>query len=226
MSLLPEINQKTLDIKNLIASNTAFRNPYTQVFGDIDAVIVNTKNVLNLPTPPTNAAQILGAITTLEGVLNQFKTHTNALSGISLSTGLSGANAATIMQVLNTIDKYKEDGGTCQFINNVFGSIVKFAQIAGAIATLVSQITNFINNGDNMIEQRIQTLTNLLQSQITNDLLTFTEMQLRALQLSVASGLTSLLGNECLANIVSIVGTNELRTILNRKIGEATQNIL
>lgn len=224
MSLVDNSITKTKSIRDLINSNSAFTNVYNPVITVLNTQVQTVKGILNIEPPETplgqSKADILGAITSLENTINRFTSHTNALSGIGLSTGLSGANIGTVMQVLRTIDKYKDDGAACEFINEVFGSIINATHYIEQIRIIYNRLLGLTNEPE-LLAERINTLVTLLEGRITNDLMAFAEAQLRALQLALSSSLSQLLGNECLSEIISIVGTQELRGILNGTIAGA-----
>lgn len=221
MSLIDESIAKTRQIRELINAESAFTNIYSPVLATINTQIPIAKGILNAATPGTplgdNSVAILGAINSLETTLGRFTSHTNSLSGVGLSTGLSGSNLGTIMQVLRTIDRYKNDGSACSFINEVFGSIIQFAQIAEQIRIIYNRLVGLTDEPE-LLAERINTLVTLLEGRMENDLLAFTEAQLRSLQYSISGALSNILGNECLSEILSIIGTQQLRGILNGTI--------
>lgn len=223
MSLIDDSITKTKQIRDLINSESAFSNVYNPVLTVINTQIPIAKGILNAATPGTplgdNSVAILGAISSLEITLGRFTSHTNSLSGVGLSTGLSGANIGTVMQVLRTIDRYKDDGAACEFINEVFGAIIQFAQIAEQIRIVYNRLVGLLDEPE-LLAERINTLRTLLEGRIENDLLAFAEAQLQALQYAISGALSGLLGNDCLAEIVGIVGTQELKKIIIPQVAQ------
>lgn len=217
MSLIDDSITKTKSIRDLINAESAFQNVYNPVLDVLNTQVETAKGILNVTPPGTplgdNSTAILGAISSLEITIGRFTSHTNSLSGVGLSTGLSGANVGTVMQVLRTIDRYKEDGAACEFINEVFGSIVQFAQIAEQIRIMVNRLIGLTDEPE-LLTERINTLITLLEGRIENDILAFTMAQLQALQYAIAGGLSSLLNNECLGEVLGIIGTDQLKKII------------
>jgi len=222
MSLIQE--QRVTKVKNIVElfkTNQAFQNPFSQKITQVTSVINQVKSIVNGSTIGSpiyaEATAILGAITQLETTLGRFTSHTNNLSGVGLSTGLTGVNFGTISQVLSTVRKYSNDGGSCELINNAFGAIVKFAQIVQAIDNFILQL-NELENFPERIANYITLIKNLLEGQIEQDLQAFAEAQITALQFAIASALESLTGDACISEIISIVGSGELRKIVRPEV--------
>lgn len=217
MSLLPVPVQ---NIASIIQSNQAFANPYDLVLGQVNNKIASVKSIVQSATigSPiyTNAAQILSSIDSIETVLENFGIHTNNLSGVSLSNGLNGANFATISTIVSTVQKYENDA-VCGLVNDVFGAIVKFGQIANAINTLIRQLDE-LDSFPERIANYLDILRNQLFNQIEQDLINFTTAQLKALQYASAAALNELINNPCISEIISVVGTQQLKRVLIPRI--------
>ena len=144
---------------------------------------------------------------------NRFRTHTDSLSGVNLSTGLNGANFATISSIASVVQKYRNDGSICQIINNAFGAILKANEYITAIQNLYGQLQNILTI-PTQISSRINELRTLIESQIEEDLIAFASAQIDALRLSVASTISSLIGNDCIAEVLTVVGSQELKNVI------------
>lgn len=215
MSLIDTSQGKIYD---LVKRNVAFSNPFRPKLIEITSVINAGKNVItnssNIDT--ITRGQLLTAIQQLENTLGRFSTHTDNLSGVSLTNGLNGANLATISQVMATVDKYKTDGSSCEFIHNAFGAIIKSAQIIGYIEDLIRKILDAENYPERLLNT-INTVIAFLENQIEQDLIAFANAQIDALQIATANALLSLTGNACISEIISIIGSQELKNIVKEK---------
>jgi hypothetical protein len=227
MSLLPPVPEIPYkDITQLINGNLAFKNP----LGEFNALALSKANGLKTfvtaasdPLNPlynseiaANTTQIINSVNNLINTFNRFTSHTNNLSGISLSTGLTGANFATITTIVSTVQRYRNDGGICQIVNGAFGAI----QNASAIATQIAQLIGFIDNVltiPNQIADKMDFMRGLLENQIESDLISFASAQLDALQLSAAAAISSLINNDCIADVLTKVGTQELKNVIREK---------
>lgn len=228
MSLLPPLPLHPFDdINKLVSSNLAFTNPYQYTIDFVTMKINNMVSYVNFasiitnplynPDVATNALGILTASTSILTTLNRFGIHTDNLSGVSLSSGLTGANFATISTVVSTVQKNSRDGSICEIVNGVFGAIQNIASILNKINILISDIENIINIPF-QIASKLNTIIAFLENQIQTDLLNFANAQLTALQLAASAALSSLLHNQCIADIISKVGTDELKKVVNSRI--------
>lgn len=233
MSLLPAINDLPYkDISDLISSNAAFTNPLRPSITLINASVTSLQTLVNsigfdtlFPSPPNplynpavgiHASQILIAIDNLNTTLGRFSSHTDNLSGISLSNGLQGANFATITTIVSTVDKYKNDGSVCEVVFGAFGAILKANEFITAINNLIGQIGNILTI-PGQIASNLDFLQQLLEEQIESDLIAFANAQIDLLQLSAAAALSSLINNDCIAEILTKVGSQELKTVIATK---------
>lgn len=226
MSLFPDVPKiPYADVTKLITANTAFVNPFASInslatsritqFKTFVTSVSTVGNSLYDAGVATNATAILASISTIQTTLGRFSSHTDNLSGVSLSTGLTGANFATISTIVSTVQKYK-DNSICDVVNGVFGAIQNLASIITSINQLLGQLDNILTI-PSQISTYIDNLKNLLESQIQADLLNFATAQLTALQLAAAAALTSLIGNACVSDVITKIGTDELKKIVIAK---------
>lgn len=204
------------DVAQLIRAGKGFVNPYTSAITQMQSKL--TQLVADMPTLRLNpnisphADTILQSVGVLQTTAGNFLGHTNKLSGVSLSTGIDSVNFATISSVLATVQKYGNDGSACELINGAFGSIVKAAQYITDIMGLIAKIDN-IDVLASQLPDVIDNLMNAMENQIITDLAVFANAQITALQYAAAAALTELTGNPCISEIISIIGTAELRKV-------------
>lgn len=233
MSLIPAIPKNlNADISNLIKSNSAFTNPLANTLALGQSSIASMRTLVSSigfsPIPPlpanplynpligSHANDIISAIDTLTSTFNRMILHTNNLSGVNLSTGLNGANFATLAVIASNVQN-SNGTGICELVNGVFGSILNAASIVNQINTLIGQIQNILSFPD-QIANNLNFIKQLLESQIANDLLAFANAELTVLQNAVATALGSLLNDACIGNIISQIGTIELKQVLGAKV--------
>jgi hypothetical protein len=230
MSLLPTIDDIPFrDISRLVISNSAFINPYS-------TVILNTDNSLNqLWTLVTNAStignpsynadvainasQILNSIDLLLTTLERFTSHTDNISGKSLSLGLNNANFATISSIVATVQQYKDDGSVCELVYKAFGAILNASAIINQINIMLGRIANILNI-PNQIADNLDFVRLLIEEQIESDLNAFASAQLEALQYAASAAINSLINNECISQILSQIGSQELKNIIRERTSE------
>lgn len=231
--LLPEIPKNPLsNITDLIKQNTAFSNPLAPIIGTATDTLTSVKTLVNSigfnPVPPllanplfnptvgASASDIITSTDLLLVTLGRFQSHTDNLSGVSLATGLTGSNFATISSIVANVQKYHESSAICDIVYGAFGAIMAAADIISKITTLMGQLANLLTI-PSQIASALNSIRQLIESQIANDLLAFANAQLTALQNAAASAISSLINDACMGNIIAAVGTQELRTILNTK---------
>lgn len=233
MSLLPsKIDIPFRDISKLVINNSAFTNPYTAILSTapiritaFSAYITSASTVGNAlynSVIAANAISIGLAITNLTTTLGRFTSHTNNQSGISLSTGLSGSNFATISSIVSTVQQYKDDGSVCELVNKVFGAIMNASSIINQIAYLLGLLEN-LSTIPQQIADAINATILLLENQIISDLNAFADSQLEALQYAASAAINSLLHNPCISQILSQIGTQELKNIIKQKTSKILQ---
>jgi hypothetical protein len=233
MSLLPSVEVNPYaSISKLISANTAFVNPLATSISSGLTGINNLKSYVTLASnvinPEYNAGvaihgtSIINAVDTLVITFNRFASHTNNLSGVSLSTGLNGANLATITSIVASVDKYRTDGAVCEAVFAAFGAILKAAEFVDAINTLLGQIANILSIPE-QIANNINFIISKIETQITEDLVAFTNAQLEALQLAAATAITSLIGNPCIGEVLTKIASQELKTEIDKKIRSITK---
>jgi hypothetical protein len=217
MSLIDPIT-KIKDIASVIKTGDAFANPFSATLITTGAAITQLKGLAtgalvgSLIQP--HAATILSSIATIESTLLDFTSHSDSLSGVGLSEGLTGSNFATMASVVKTAQKYTSEGGVCSIANGAFGAIVKARQIIAAIENLQRQLGELLLFPER-IAAYLDTLETLLRNQIINDLTAFAQAQLDALQASAAGALAEFFGDPCLAGIASVVATDAVKSKLN-----------
>lgn len=230
MALLPDV--KTLvpqfdGVKKLITANTAFVNPVSApIINAVSSInrakdrVLAATDILNPnynPQVAANSSQIIAAMGTLTTTLGRFGVHTDALSGIGLGTGLSGSNLTSIATIVNSVQKYKNEGAICSAVYGAFGAIMKAAEIINSINSLLGMLDRLSEIPDR-IEAALLALMNQLENQITSDLLAFTNSKLEALELAAANAITSLIGNKCIGDVLTKIAGKELKAIITPKI--------
>lgn len=216
--------EKVGEVRNLINGGTAFVNPFATTLPLVSGALTTAKGIID--TAPIGSAlnlsapQLILSIETLEDTLSDFGIHTDNLSGVNLSNGLNGANFATISQVVATVQKYQNDGSVCEVVFNAFGAIIQAAQIINSIRILIGQLENLENSTPANIINFIDNLETILRTQIEQDLIAFANAQISALRNAVANTLIGLGANECLSQIIGIVGGAELKKIVLPEIGD------
>lgn len=208
-------------VRDVIVRNKAFINPYTGTLSSISSSLSRAREVVMGADPLSdvgiNASTILSSITSLENTVGRYLTHTNNMSGVGLTNGFTGANFATISQVVSTVQKYSNDGGICEVVYGVFGAIVKASMIIRQIENVIGQLNNLLNSVST-IASKLLLLQNLLESQIEQDLLAFANAQILALQNAAANAIANLTGSPCIGDVIGIVGSAELKKIVNPAI--------
>lgn len=228
MSILPKTTTDNLKpIVDLISNNKAFVNPLessintlAQSIQTLKTDIIDFSNILS-PTynagVSTNATAITNSIATLELTLNRFLSHTNNLSGKSLSLGLNGANFATISTIMSTVHEYRNDGSICELIHGAFGAILKAESIINDINNLLGRLAN-LTNLPGQIVAAVNYLILLLEQQIEDDLNAFASAQIEALQYAASAAINALIGNKCISEVLTRIGSQELKNIVHERI--------
>jgi hypothetical protein len=235
MSLLPTAPTNPFaDIQNLIKTNTAFVNPLSGIISTGTATFTAFKaNVLDLsdplsgnynPSVAIHGNDIVNAVDTLQTTFGRLLSHSDNISGVSLSTGLTGSNFATISTIVESVQKYKDDGLVCSVVYGAFGVILKAADIANTINLLLGQIQNLLSQ-PGQIADNIDFAKDYIETLITEDLVAFANAQIEALQIAAAAALTSLIGNPCIGEVLGKVGSRELKVIIDEKIRSIGDNI-
>lgn len=230
MSLLPiETDIPFRNISKLVVSNSAFVNPFANVLtatnSSLSGLSTYITNASTIGNPSynvgiaVNAVQINNAINSLITTVNRFTSHSNNLSGISLSNGLNGANFATISTIVSTVKDYRNDGSICELVYDVFGAIVKAGEIINEINILLNQITNVVNLA-NQIAGNLDYIRTLLENQIESDLSAFAITQIEALQYAASAAINALIGNVCISEVLTQIGSQELKTIVKERSKE------
>lgn len=208
-------------VRDVIVRNKAFINPYTGTLSSISSSLSRARELVMGADPLSdvgiNASTILSSITSLENTVGRYLTHTNNMSGVGLTNGFTGANFATISQVVSTVQKYSNDGGICEVVYGVFGAIVKASMIIRQIENVIGQLNNLLNSVST-IASKLLLLQNLLESQIEQDLLAFSNAQILALQNAAANAIANLTGSPCIGDVIGIVGSAELKKVINPPI--------
>lgn len=228
MSLLPiQTDIPFRDISKLILSNSAFVNPFANILTTTSNTITDTlayvSNASTLLNPlynagvAANATQISNALTTLTTTVGRFTSHSNNISGISLTNGLNGANFATISTIMSTVQEYRNDGSICELIHGAFGAILKAESIINDINLLLSRLAD-IRNIPGQIVTAINSLISRLEQQIIDDLNAFAEAQLEALQYAASAAINALIGNKCISEVLTRIGSQELKNIVHERI--------
>lgn len=214
------------DISKLLINNSALKNPYgtllsstTTRMNTLNTYVTSASTVGNPlynAGVSSNASQIIIAINNIKNTLTRFTTHTNSLSGNGLINGLNGVNFATISTIVSTVQEYRDDGSICELVNKAFGAILNADAIITQINLLLGLVDNILTIPD-QIANNINFVKQLLEDQIVADLNTFTDAQLEALQYAASAAINSLINNPCIAEILSRVGTDELKAIIRDK---------
>lgn len=230
MSLLPDV--KTLippfdGVKKLISANTAFVNPVSApIINAVSSInrakdrVLAATDILNPnynPQVAANSSQIIAAMGTLTTTLGRFGVHTDALSGIGLGTGLGGSNLVSIASIVDSVQKYKNEGAICSAVYGAFGAIMKAAEIINSINALLGMLDR-LSDIPEQIEAALLLLRNQLENQIETDLLAFANAKIEALELAAANAITSLIGNPCISDVLTKIAGKELKVIMNEKI--------
>lgn len=230
MSLLPsQVDIPFRDISKLVLSNSAFVNPFGTTLSTTTSSLTNLANLVSnastIGNPAynagiaLNATQITTAVDNLLVTLGRFTSHTNNLSGISLSTGLSGANFATISSIVSTVQDYRNDGSVCELVYGAFGAILNASAIITQINILLGQIANILTIPE-QIAENINFIKAVLEQQIESDLNTFALAQIEALQYAASAAINALIGNECISEILTQIGSQELKNIIRERTSE------
>lgn len=226
MSLLPsQVDIPFRNISKLVLSNSAFVNPYRTLL-DLSnfklaelSNIVNSASAISNPNVFIHATQITTAIASLNTTLGRFGLHTDSLSGVNLSGGLSGANFATISSIVSTVQDYRDDGSICEVVFGAFGAILNLAAIATQIELLLGRIDNILTIPE-QIANSLDFLKLLLEQQIVADLNAFAIAQIEALQYAASASINSLINNACVSEILTKIGSQELKNIIREKTSE------
>lgn len=200
----------------LIRAGNAFVNPYTSAITQLTTktaqLVADMPTLISNPNIAPHADTILQSIGILDTTIAKFTGHTNRLSGLTMTGGVDAINFATISSVLATVQKYGNDGSACELIFGAFGAIVKAAQYITDIMGLIAKIEN-IDELASQLPDVIDNLVNALENQMTTDTAVFVSAQITALQYAAAAALTELSGNPCISEIISIIGSAELRKV-------------
>ena len=227
MSLLPIENDIPFrDISKLVLSNSAFKNPFGDILTSTNTTVAGFKQLVtdasNILNPnynaglATNSTAILASIASLETTLGRFTSHSNNLSGVSLSSSLNGANFATISSIVSTVQQYRNDGSICELVNNAFGVIMNASILINQINFLLNRIADAVNI-PNQIVAHINFLILRLEQQIESDLNAFALAQIEALRYAASASINALIGNACIADVLTRVGSDELKNIVRER---------
>lgn len=217
------------DISKLVLSNSAFVNPFGSILSSTTTSLTNLANLVSnastIGNPAydagvaLNATQITTAINNLLTTVGRFTSHTDNLSGISLSSGLSGANFATISSIVSTVQDYRNDGSICELVYGAFGAILNASAIINQINILLGQISNILTIPE-QIAENINFIKLLLEQQIESDLTIFAIAKIEALQYAASAAINALIGNECISEILTKIGSDELKAIVRERTSE------
>ncbi len=230
MSLLPSQQDIPFrDISKLLLTNSAFINPFGGILtttstslSNLSTYVEDASNILHPDYDADialNATQITVAVNSLITSVNRFTSHTNNLSGISLSNGLNGANFATISSIVSTVQEYRNDGSICELVYGAFGAILNAAAIVQQLELLLGRISNILSIPD-QIADNLDFVRLLLEEQIESDLNTFAAAQIEALQYAASAAINALINNECISEVLTRIGSQELKNIIRERTSE------
>ena len=230
MSLLPITNDIPFrDISKLVLSNSAFKNPFGEIISSTTStlngfrqLVTDASNILNPSYNAgiaSNSTSIITAVTSLETSIGRFFSHSNNISGVSLSNGLNGANFATISSIVSTVQQYRNDGSICELVNKAFGAIMNASILINQFNFLLNRLADAANIPDQIVAH-INFLILRLEQQIEADLLAFANAQIEALQYAASAAINALIGNKCIGEVISRVGSRELKNIVRERTRE------
>jgi len=207
-------------LTGLISGGKAFKNPMTGSISSLTSKI----DLLQLDNPaspiyaeltPTQITEITTAFENIKTQMVDFQSHTDTLSGVNMGGDKGMAQMAQIMSVARVASGQQ----TCSEFNKAFGSIMNAAEIAAEIAALLLLIQQLIENPEAVIEElknRLNAMTQRMADQIAADLQAFAQAQATALANAVGEAIVGLLGDNCFANVLGAVATDEMK----KKIAE------
>lgn len=211
----------TKDIFSLVQSGTAFSNPVAGAATAATAALTAIPDAATLYTlaqsQPGGGSitmpQINGAVTAINqaiAAINNFRSHTDKLSGIDTSQGTTLGAIAQAMAAQRTIS----EDSLCSTFLGAFGAIVNAAQFIALLGAIARDADNFMDNIPGYINTFIQQLTQVVANitdQITADVNMFLAAQTFLIQHALAAAINSLIDDECFSEVLGAIATQPLK---------------
>lgn len=210
------------DLLPLISSGQAFTNPLAAVSTAATTALAAVPDAATLYTiaqgqpggGSITMTQINGAVTSINqaiAAINNFRTHTDKLSGVSLGEGTTLGAIANAMAAQRSI----QADSLCSTFLGAFGAIVNAAQFIALLGAIAKETDNFITNIPGYINTFIQKLTQVVfntTNQITADTNAFLAAQTLLLQQALAAAINSLIDDECFSEVLGAIATVPMKT--------------
>lgn len=192
-------SQKTkAEIYKLILSGKAFLNPMRPLIED-------TKNKLTLFYYEVEKPETKSKIKLLIDQLEQFKNHTDEISGINLE------QSKRILEILKLIEKNSMSHLNFNPYKSCFSSILDSATLVSKIKVLMMNINEYrIIKDDSVILPLVDSIIVDIISHIQSDCLAYENLKQASLVKSITESLTRVVSNTCANQIISKIQTRDL----------------
>lgn len=201
------------DMMQLVSNGGLFTKPFQSEIANFKSKMASM--VTNPQVPLNRVAEVTSVVGTMNDSLSALDTHFD-----SILNPTAFASIATTMSAINNVSNLD----SCSRYLSAFAELIdteKIAQILALLA-LIDSLTS--QNLDDILD-RIRSLATKMLTDVQNAARMFLDSQLELLRLSVANNLLSLIGNECLRDIIGAVGTPQLQQITQAVRNKAQETI-
>jgi hypothetical protein len=217
-------------ILNSIRSGSGFTNPISNAISttvgafnipsvsELQAAATAQSLVTGLPVPP--AGEIVAAQAAIVNTVNSINSligHSDRISGVDLT---GNGTLATIAKTMGAARKSNGEK-SCATVLGAFGTIAKAQQYIDEVQGVLETINQFKNN----VAANIAGMTaaagvfvTKVAEQILSDTAALANAQLQLAEAAVASSVSSLVQDECMAAIMSSVMSQGLKNEVNKVI--------
>lgn len=221
-----------MSLTSLIASGSAFSNPYNSSTSSIKSII-NLNGLTNQFSPfyvsalaeafsndpmttftPSKVTTISQKFETIVDKIDDLVNHTDKLSGVDIAGDIGLGNMAQIM----TIARAASGESSCSEFNKAFGAITQSAAIIAAIVALIDSIVEFLENPEEIADElldKLESMANQIVSQIASDLLAYANGRLLAIANALASSIASLVDDPCFSGVIETIATDTMKEAIN-----------
>lgn len=191
---------------------------------ELQAAATAQSLVNGLPIPP--AGQIVAAQAAIVDTVNSINAligHSNRVSGVDLT---GNSTLATIAKTMGAARKANGEQ-SCSTVLGAFGTIAKAQHYIDEIHAVLEEINTFKNNissGIAGMTAKAGAFVVQVANQILSDTNSLVNAQLQLAEAAIASSVSSLVKDECMAAIMSSVMSQGLKNEVNKVIeAEALQ---
>lgn len=225
-----DVQDPTEEIISAVVDGDAFVNPvassavsangaiveFEQTYTDTMLLDMATDqylaNPVGTPASLTDIQEFLLTVSQLKQSINNFRDHTDVLSGIKLGD-------INITSLLSSVKQANVSIGSCAFVGGVFGAILKAQQFSEKLNSIANSLSEFLGDINGLLQQFSTSFSSLrqeLEDEILFNLEEYSRAQLFLLQRSIGSLLSGLFNDECLSVVFDKITTPKIKTLLKR----------